>query len=155
MKLITPLGDRRLGDRAVHPTRFSVAAFKDLKMATHPLPMRNKIADIVTGLIDGGSGPGFLLLLTEPGVEAARLQFSKPSFSPAVDGVAEAFAINNDISAVGGVVAKARLVDSYDNPVLTCSVTKIGDGGDIQLSALQIGPGQEVSVTALSYVAPP
>jgi hypothetical protein len=69
--------------------------------------------------------------------------------------VAEAFVINNDLSAVGGIVAKARLVDSNDNPVADCIVSNVGDGGDIELNSLAIIPGMEVSLTQLSYTSPP
>jgi hypothetical protein len=50
----------------------------DLKMAcTHPQSVRSKFADMICGLVDAGSGAGYLLLLNANDVEVARLTFSQ------------------------------------------------------------------------------
>ena len=122
-------------------------------MITHAV--RNQIAQYVTGLIDAGSGPGFLVFQDIQGNAVATLTFSKPAFNAAVSGVATAAAITPDFNAVGGTIAKAVAQDSTGNPIFSCTVTATGGSGDIQLSGLAVAVGQQVSLTNLSYIAPP
>lgn len=122
-------------------------------MITHSV--RNQIAQYVTGLIDAGSGPGFLVFQDVQGNAVATLTFSKPAFNAAVSGVATAAAITPDFNAVGGTIAKAQAQDSAGNPIFSATVTATGGSGDIQLSGLAVAVGQQVSLTNLSYIAPP
>jgi hypothetical protein len=121
--------------------------------ATHPENIRNLLADLITAHIDAGSGPGRLRFVSVTGVTVATLQFSRPSFAPAVAGVATAFEILSDPAAIGGRVASAVLLDSDENPVLRCSVGITGAGTAIELSSLDVAVGQEVGLSALSYTA--
>jgi hypothetical protein len=64
-------------------------------------------------------------------------------------------AIVSDTSAVGGTVAKAELRNAAGTAKILCSVTATGGGGDITLNSIIISAGQTVSMTSLTYSAPP
>jgi hypothetical protein len=118
---------------------------------SHPILVRNALTDLVVSMLDAGSGPGRLVLLTKTNVEVARLAFSIPAFGVAADGMATANPIDSDDDAAGGTVSKAMATDSDGNPVFSCDVTLFGDGGMIQLSGLTVGPGTSVSLVGLTY----
>jgi hypothetical protein len=122
---------------------------------THPTTIRSSLADLVVDLIDAGAGAGTLEFQTSGNVEVATLTFSDPAFGAAASGVATASAITSDSSATGGTIAKAVAKDSNGNTVFSCSVTATGGGGDITLSSVVVSAGQTVSVSSLTYTAPP
>lgn len=122
---------------------------------THSTAIRNAMADAVVDAIDGGAAAGTLEFQTSGNVEVATLTFSDPAFGAAASGVATANAITKDSSATGGTIAKAVAKDSNGNTIFTCSVTATGGGGDITLNSLVVSAGQEVSLTSLTYTAPP
>ena len=122
-------------------------------MITHMV--RNQIAEYVTGMIDAGTGSGQLIFQDAQSNPVATLTFSKPAFQAAVNGMATASAIIPDYNAVGGTIAKAVAKDSNGNAVFSCTVSATGGSGDIQLSGLAVAVGQQVSLTSLSYLAPP
>jgi hypothetical protein len=117
--------------------------------------VRNVLCDLVTGMLDFGTGPGKLVLMSKTNVPVATLTFSTRAFAPAVDGVAIANEVVSDASAVGGIIANALAVDGDGNAVFACDVSLIGNGGTIQMSALVCPQGQSVSITDLRYTAPP
>jgi hypothetical protein len=121
----------------------------------HTLQVRTAIADLIVDKLDAGAAPGKLVFRSSTGVAVATLPLSRPAFGDAVDGVAIAGPIGDDPAAIGGRVAKATLHDGFDNQVLSCTVTEIGGGGDIELNTLQIGAGISVTVSLLRYTAPP
>src|SRR5262249_13232901 len=84
----------------------------------HPDLIRSAIANLVCGLLDVGSGPGRLILLSKTGVPVATLTFSRPAFGPAANGICIANEIISDDNAVGGVIGgKAVAVDGDGNVV--------------------------------------
>ena len=105
---------------------------------THPEPVRNGVADLIVGLLDTASPPGVIVLLTAADAAVATLTFSNPAFAAASGGVATAAAITGDLSAAGGVAAKAELRQGDGTPIMFCSVTQTGSGGDIQLSSTTV-----------------
>ncbi len=121
---------------------------------THPVAVRNAIADLVVDRIDAGAGAGILEFQTSGDVEVATLTFSDPAFGAAASGTATASAITSDTSATGGTIAKARAKDSVATECFACSVTATGGGGDIELSSVVISAGQTVSLSSLTYTAP-
>ena len=121
---------------------------------THPAAIRTGIADYVVDQLDLNTPPAKLVFQTSGGTAVATLTFSNPAFGAASSGVATASAITSDSSAVGGTVAKAELRQGGATPVILCSVTATGGGGDITLSSVTVTAGQQVSMTALTYTAP-
>jgi hypothetical protein len=117
--------------------------------------VRDKIANYVCGLVDAGPGNGKLLMRTSAGATVATLGFNKPAFGSSSGGTAPANTIVPDTNAAGGLIALAVAEDSLGNAVFGCTVSTTGGGGDIQLTATNIVAGQEVSVTSLTYSAPP
>ncbi len=105
---------------------------------THPLAVRQGIANFVVDQLDEGTPPGTLVIQTGGGATVATLTFSATAFG-AADGsaVCTANAITSDTNAVGG------------------TITATGMGGDIQLSSVVISAGQTVAVSSLTYTAPP
>ncbi len=122
---------------------------------THPTAVRTTIADTVCNLINGGTPPGLLVMLTSGGATVATLTFANTAFGGAVAGVSTAAAIVSDTNAVGGTIAKAELRNAAGTPIILCSVTATGGGGDITLSSVIISAGQTVAITSLTYTAPP
>lgn len=122
---------------------------------THPTATRNGIADYVVDQLDLNTPPGKLVFQTSGGAAVATLTFSNPAFGSAASGTATASAITSDTNAVGGTTTKAELRQGNATAIVLCSVTNTGGGGDIQLSSTVISAGQTVSVTSLTYSAPP
>lgn len=125
-------------------------------MLTHPtMATRNGIADYVVDQLDLNTPPAKLVMLTAGGATVATLTFGNPAFGAAASGTATAGPIAADSSAIGGTIAKAELRQGGGTPIILCSVTAAGGGGDIQMSSVVISPGQQVSLTSLTYSAPP
>jgi hypothetical protein len=121
---------------------------------THPTAVRNGIADYVVDQLDLNTPPGKLVMQTAAAVTVATLTFGNPAFGNSAAGVATANAITADTNAVGGVIAKAELRQGNATPIVLCSVTATGGGGDIQLNSVTISAAQQVSLTSLTYTAP-
>ena len=121
---------------------------------THPAATRTAIADFVVDQLDLNTPPGKLVLQTSGGTTVSTLTFANPAFGAAAAGVATANPIVADTNAVGGVVTKAELRQGNATPIVLCSVTATGGGGDIQLNSTTISAGQQVSITSLTYAAP-
>lgn len=121
---------------------------------THPVAVRVGIADFVVDQIDINTPPGKLVMLTAGSAVVATLTFGNPAFGAAAAGTATANAITADSNAVGGTIAKAELRQGNATPIVLCSVTATGGGGDIQLNSVVISAGQQVSITSLTYSAP-
>lgn len=117
---------------------------------THPVATRNSITDHVVDQLDSG----FLKMMTSGDVEVATLGLAATAFGAASSGVATAGTITDDSSATGGTVAKAALQSSVPTDIVLCSVTAGGGGGDIELSAVVIGAGVNVSMSSLTYEGP-
>ncbi len=122
---------------------------------THPLAVRQGLANLVVDQLDEGTPPGKLVFLTAGSVAVATLTLANPAFGLA-DGsaICTAGSIASDTNAVGGTIAKAELRNAAGTAKILCSVTANGGGGDIQLSSVIISPGQTVSMTSLTYMAP-
>jgi hypothetical protein len=122
---------------------------------THPTAVRTGIADFVVDQLDEGTPPGKLSFQTGASVVVATLTFANPAFGAAAAGVATANAIVADSNAVGGTMAKAELRNAALTPKILCSVTATGGGGDIQFNSVVVSAAQQVSMTSLTYAAPP
>lgn len=128
---------------------------------THVVAIRDALADLVVDSVDAGAGAGYFRFDTSGDVEVATCAFSDPAFDDAgsaggnADGVATANAISDDTSATGGTVAKGKFFDSNNVQKLTCSVTATGGGGDVEITSTAIGATDTVSITSLTYAAPP
>lgn len=121
---------------------------------THPTAIRDGICNYVVDQLDLNTPPGKLVMLTAGSAVVSTLTFSNPAFGNSATGTATASAITADTNAVGGTIAKAELRQGGATPVILCSVTATGGGGDIQLNSVVISAGQQVSLTSLTYSAP-
>lgn len=117
--------------------------------------MRNALADLVVDQLDLSSPPGKIIMQTGASATVATLTFANPAFGAAATGTATANAIVSDTNAVGGTIAKAEFRQGGGTAIVLCSVTATGGGGDIQLSSVTVSAGQTVSITSLTYSAPP
>ena len=127
-------------------------------MATlqHPTSVRNAIADTVVDLIDAGSGAGKLKFYTADGGSLlAELTFSATAFGAATGGVATAAAITADSNTAFGEVTWFEVQDSDGTLVFEGDVSSDdAANGSIQLSSTNLGTGDTVSVSSLTYTAP-
>jgi len=121
---------------------------------THPTAIRTALADFVVDQLDLNTPPGKVIMQTSGGATVATLTFANPAFGAAANGTATANSIVADSNAVGGTIAKAELRQGGATPIVLCSVTATGGGGDIQLNSVVISAGQQVSLTSLTYAAP-
>ena len=121
---------------------------------THPTAVRDGVCNYVVDQLDLASPPGKIVMQTAGSVAVATLTFANPAFGNSASGVATANAIVADTNAVGGTIAKAELRQGGATPIVLCSVTATGGGGDIQLNSVVISAGQQVSLTSLTYAAP-
>tara|TARA_R110002126_G_scaffold33743_1_gene105384 strand:- start:785 stop:1159 length:375 start_codon:yes stop_codon:yes gene_type:complete len=120
---------------------------------THAMPVRNGIADYVTGQIDV-SGVGKILFQTAGAAAVANLPFSATAFGAAASAVATANAITDDTNCTAGTVAIFAVQQNDNTAVFSGSVTATGGGGDIILSSVAIGQGDTISISSLTYEAP-
>jgi len=142
-------------------------------MATleHPVDVRNLIADTVVDRIDAGGSAGKLIFYDTGTVAAggnaviAELTFSSTAFGAANNGVAEADTITADTNTLApgngwssgdsSTVTYFEVQDSNGNTIFTGDVTDDDTGtGSIQLSSVNIGTGDTISVSSLTYTAP-
>jgi hypothetical protein len=121
---------------------------------THPTATRTGLADYIVDQLDVNTPPGKIIMQTAGSVTVATLTFANPAFGAAAAGTATANAIVADTNAVGGTIGKAELRQGGGTPIVLCSVTTTGGGGDIQLNSVVISAGQQVSLTSLTYSAP-
>ncbi len=119
---------------------------------THSTLLRNYLTDLISAAIGNG---GHLVFETFVGATVASLPLSNPAFAPASAGLALSNPIGDDTNAAGGLVAIATLRTAGGVPLLYCSVTTENGGGDIELESLAVFAGQTVSVSSLTYEAPP
>ena len=122
---------------------------------THPTATRNLMCDLVVDQLDLNTPPAKLIMQSAASATVATLTFSNPAFGAAASGTATAAAITSDTAAVGGTITKAELRQGGATPIILCSVTATGGGGDIQMNSVIISAGQTVAITALTYSAPP
>jgi len=121
---------------------------------THPTAVRTGMADYIVDQLDINTPPGKVIMQTAASATVATLTLANPAFGAAAAGVATANTIAADTNAVGGTIAKAELRQGGGTPIILCSVTATGGGGDIQLNSVVISAGQQVSLTSLTYAAP-
>jgi len=122
----------------------------------HSTPVRNGIcSNVLTKLDTGAGGAGKIIMQTSGAVTVATLNLSATSFGAASSGTATAAAIASDTNAVGGTIAKASFQDHASLEIFNCSVTATGGGGDITLNSVVVSAGQTVTITSLTYSAPP
>lgn len=121
--------------------------------------LRNNSLAEVGALIDGGAGPGFLVLYsgTRPitggteTTEVATLTFSDPSMGTPTGGSVTANAITSDSSATGGTVTWFRIVDSAGVHVMDGNVAT--SAADLNLNNTVIPAGANVAVTSMVITA--
>lgn len=122
---------------------------------THPAAIRNLMADLVVDQLDLNTPPAKLVLQTAAAAQVAALTFSNPAFGASSGGTATAGAITADSSAAAGTMTKGEMRQGGATPIVLFTVTATGGGGDIQFNSVIVSAGQQVSVTALTYSAPP
>ena len=122
---------------------------------THPVDVRNGVANYVVDLIDNG-GAGTIVFQdgNVSDSDIATLTFSATAFGAAANGIATAAAITDDTDCNAGTVTKFTVFSGANDSAFTGSVTATGGGGDIILSSVAIGSGDTISISSLTYEAP-
>jgi len=122
---------------------------------THPPAVRDGLCNYAVDQLDLNAPPGKLVMLTAGGAVVATLTFTNPAFGNSAGGTATANAITDDTNAIGGTIAKAELRQGGGAPIIFCTVTAVGGGGDIQMNSVVVSAGQTVRVASLTYSGPP
>lgn len=129
---------------------------------THPNPVRQGVADYVTGLLDGGSAnPAALLQLqTSGGSGVSDHDMTAPGSGGAFgaansSGTAAANAIADDANATGGTVARFQGQDRDRTVIIQGDAGGIGSGQELELSVTNIPAGARVQIASWSYTAMP
>jgi hypothetical protein len=123
---------------------------------THGAPVRDAVCNTVVDLIDvGATNPsGRLVFRIAAGTAAATLPMSATAFGNASGGSATANAITSDTNAAGGnPVTNFIITDKNNATIIAGSVGT--SASDINLSSVNIGAGDTVSVSSLTYTAMP
>lgn len=120
---------------------------------TLPTATRNAMCNACVDLIDAGSGAGTIKLYTSVDALLVTLTFSDPAFGNAATGVATASAITNGTAGADGTAAKASLLDSDANVVISGLVVGAGSG-DINLNSVSITTGDIISITSMTITQP-
>ena len=121
---------------------------------THSSNTRNAIADAVLADIDVDTGPGALVLQTVGLAEVATLALSDPA--GVVAGPTLTFSpLSDDTNATGGVTTNFVINSNGGGARLLGTVGAIGSNEDIEMSTTTIIAGKNVSITLLTYTAPP
>ena len=121
---------------------------------THNAVIRNAIAVAVQNALDAGTGAGSIEFLTSGDVEVATMVPADP-MGTVTDEVLTFNTIETDASATGGTVSKFDISSQDGTGHVFGSVTLSGGGGDIIISDTVITAGFTVTITALTYTAPP
>lgn len=117
-------------------------------------------ANAVVALLDAGSGPGKLQILTAGDVLLAECELSDPAADGSAvmvgsDAVVTLDSITGDPSAAAsGTAAKARLVDSDDTVVAEGDAGTVGSGAMVELVTTTVVAGQPVTVSSATYTHP-
>lgn len=115
-------------------------------------------ADAVVDLLDSGSSntnPQLRIGITAMASIVATLEFTgATAFGAASNGVATAGTIADDTNAAGGTAAEFQCVDQDGTTVFSGNVTVTAGGGDIELSSVNIGASDTVSISSLTYTQP-
>lgn len=121
---------------------------------THATTVRSALADAVDALINTGGGTA-KLRLRDSTTTIVDFNLQNPAFGSASSGVITLAGV--PIAAVAGAagdVDNAQILDRGGSLVLSCSVTGVGGGGDIEVSNVSIANGQDCSLESLTYTAP-
>jgi hypothetical protein len=129
-----------------------------MALGYNPTLRNNQLADIGT-LIDGGAGPGLLVLYsgTRPATggaitsEIATMTFSDPSMGTPSGGSVTANAITADASATGGTATWFRVTDSAGGHVMDGDVGT--SGSDLNLNNTVISAGANVAINSFVITA--
>jgi hypothetical protein len=119
---------------------------------THGSAIRDAVCNAVVDAIDVG-GAGKLIFQTAASVAAATLNMSATAFGAAASGSATANAIASDTNAAGGTTTKFVINSGAGTMIISGSVGT--SASDINLSSTNIGVGDTVSVSSLTYTAMP
>lgn len=119
---------------------------------THPVAVRNGLANYVVDLLDVGAG-GSLVFRTSAAAEVATCAFSATAFGGAVNGVATANAISNDADATGGTTDNFTAEASNADVAFAGSVGALSSGEDIELSSPTVNTDDQVAMSSLTYAA--
>ena len=119
---------------------------------THHADTRNAIATAVKTEIDAGTGSATLEFQTSGTVEVATCTFPSENCGSVSGAVLTFGTIADDTSATGGTVAQFVIKSATPTDCVYGSVGTTGE--DINLSSLNVGSGDTVSVSSLTYTAP-
>lgn len=120
------------------------------------------LLNAIKNAIDGGDGPGILLIYTGPQPERggeittqtllAALELDEPC--GAVDGAALTLSINQDLSADGtGIAAWARITDSEGGWVADMDCGNEASEASLKLNSVQIAAGGTVGISSAVITA--
>jgi hypothetical protein len=115
---------------------------------------RDAAANAIVDLIDGGTtdANGDLVIQTAGDAEVATLALTNPAFGNAATGVATAATISSDTTATGGTAANFILQNRDNVEVVRGDVAT--SGAELNLSSVNIGANDTVSVSALTLTVP-
>jgi hypothetical protein len=121
---------------------------------THTTALRTALADAVDAYVNTGSGTA-KLRLRDSSTTIVDFDLEDPAFGAAVAGVITLAGVPSAANAeADGVVDNAQILDQDGNPAVSCSVTGLGGGGDIEVSNTNIADLQSCSLNSLTYTAP-
>lgn len=122
---------------------------------THLAALRNILADAVDAHVNTGAGTAVARLRDSTTV-LVSFSLLNPAFGAAASGIITLNGVALEATAVAdGDADNAQIVNRNGDVSLSCSVTAIGMGGDIEVSNPNIATGQDCTLESLTYEAAP
>lgn len=123
---------------------------------THPTGIRNELAAVVVGHINDGATAGKVRVYTGGvgGTLLVEIVWGDPAFDAPVGGTANAAGLPvQGTVTVGGTADAFEVTDSDNNQAFAGTVTGLGAGGDMELSAPSIAIDDIIRINTASYAA--
>lgn len=120
-------------------------------MIVYSSAIKNRRLRVVVDEIDGGSGPGYMVIGTKGMVtQLAKIALASPPFHDPAEGVIELRGPRSDPdAAASGDAAEAAIYDGAGNvKVSGLTVGPIGSRADIVISTVKVVQHQRVEVTS-------
>lgn len=122
---------------------------------THLTALRTILADAVDAHVNTGSGTA-VVRLRDSTTTIVDFDLSNPAFGNASNGVIALADVPIEATAeADGEVDNAQIVNRNGDVSLSCSVTAVGMGGDIEVTNINIANGQDCELESLTYEAAP
>lgn len=123
---------------------------------THIVAARNAATDAVVDRVDLGAANPQARIAFRSAVPADVVvcdMAAPPAFGAAAAGIAAAAAIAQGVAGAPGTVNSFQIRDRDNNAIISGTVSAVGGGGDVEISAVGFAASDTLDITSLTYQA--